>query len=138
MNEYNLEFHHLGLATSDPAKACLFLTGIGYKIGKSIFDPLQGVDLIMCQHKISPEVEVISSNLLVSPILKLKSKHPNGLIYHSCFTTSNLDKSIYNIRKSNLSIICISEPKPAILFDGLSVSFYQLVGFGLIEIIETL
>ena len=42
-NKWGLVFHHLGLAAKDPEAATHFLTGLGYRIGPMIFDPLQNV-----------------------------------------------------------------------------------------------
>ena len=35
-----------------------------------------------------------------------------------------------------LAVVCVAPANPAILFEGASVSFYQVAGMGLIEIRE--
>jgi len=43
---------------------------------------------------------------------------------------------LQKLKKDSIKSICVSNPKPAILFKGANVSFYYIIGFGLIEIIE--
>lgn len=47
---FGLVFHHFGLAVNSPAPAFAFLKELGYENGPSMFDPLQGVNLAMCQN----------------------------------------------------------------------------------------
>ena len=58
-NRWGLAFHHLGLAVKEPKTAETFLTGLGYSIGETVFDPLQNVNLSMCSHLTMPDVEII-------------------------------------------------------------------------------
>jgi hypothetical protein len=46
------------------------------------------------------------------------------------------DVSIAALRSKGLRVIPISEKKPAVLFGGRMVSFYNVAGIGLIEIVE--
>ena len=72
-NKWGLAFHHLGLAVKDPEAAAHFLTGLGYRIGPTIFDPLQNVHLAMCAHDQMPDVEIISPADGPGPLDKLLS-----------------------------------------------------------------
>jgi Glyoxalase/Bleomycin resistance protein/Dioxygenase superfamily len=134
-NRWGLAFHHLGLATMDPKAASQFLTGLGYQIGPTIFDPLQNVHLAMCAHGEMPDVEIISPAEGSGPLDKLLATHGNGLIYHMCYTAADLDKSLDAI-ESEVGIRLVSPPKRAVLFGGKQVSFYLIEDVGLIEIIE--
>lgn len=135
MNRYGLRFHHLGLAVREPEKARSFLEGLGYCIGETVFDPLQNVNLMMCIAHDMPDVEIISSADGKSPIDNIIGRQ-DALIYHTCYTTDNLQKSIAAVETAGHRIFCVSAPKEAILFDGREVSFYQVAGFGTIEIID--
>lgn len=138
MNFIGLKYHHFGLATKNEKKATDFLRGLGYSISGIIYDPLQMVNLIMCEHKSFPDVEVIfpkSKNETNSPLSNI-FKLQNELIYHICYTTTNLDMSLQKIKEIGLRVIPISLKKEAILFNNNPVSFYKIAGFGIIEILE--
>ncbi len=93
-NKWGLAFHHLGLAVKDPEAAAHFLTGLGYRIGPIIFDPLQNVHLAMCAHDHMPDVEIISPADGEGPLDKLLASHKDGLVYHMCYTSPDLDRSL--------------------------------------------
>lgn len=138
MNSFGLKYHHLGLATKNEKKAADFLSGLEYSIGKKIFDPLQNVNLIMCKHEVFPNIELIfpkSVDDLNGPLSNI-FKFQNELIYHTCYSTSNQDMSLRKIKESGLRAIPISSKKKAILFNNSLVSFYKIIGFGIIEILE--
>ena len=92
-NRWGLTFHHLGLAAKDPQAAAHFLLGFGYQIGALIVDPLQNVRLRMCTHDEMPNVEIISPAGSEGPLDKLIAAHEEGLVYHICYTTANLEHS---------------------------------------------
>ncbi|MBI4373556.1 MAG: VOC family protein [Deltaproteobacteria bacterium] len=134
-NRYQLTFHHLGLAVNDRPKALHFLKGLGYAIGDEIFDPLQNVNLTMCRSQTMPDVEVVSQSDGPSPLDNIL-KQNKDLIYHCCYSTPDLKATLVNIEQDQNKFICISPPKPAVLFSGKLVSFYLIKGFGIIEILE--
>lgn len=136
-NPWGLTFHHLGLAVKDVDAAIAFLTGLGYRPGASVFDPLQNVNLRMYVHEAMPDVEIISPADGAGPLDQLLSTHGDGLVYHMCYTSADLDASLEAIETgSNLRLYEVSPPKPAVLFGGKTASFYVVGGVGLIEIID--
>lgn len=135
MNKYGLSFHHFGLAVRNPEKAIRWLAGLGYEIGPTVKDDLQQVNLVLCTSAALPCVEVVSRTEAEGPLASvLKSR--TSLIYHVCYETQSLTGSLEAIARDNVGLIVASEAKPAILFTGRRVSFYQIDGFGLIEILE--
>src|SRR5579871_1484149 len=132
----HLVFHHLGLAVKRPDEARSYLMHLGYRIGEAVFDPNQNVNLALCEHATEPAVEIIWPGDTKGPILGLTEKHPAGIIYHACYTTDDLAAALAGFEKAGLRVICVSTPKPAPLFGGRKVSFYNVFGMGLIEIIE--
>ncbi len=60
----------------------------------------------------------------------------NESIYHLCYETENLDASLEAMKAAEFRMLCISAPKPAILFNNRRVSFYMVKGFGIIELLE--
>jgi len=133
--DYGLQFHHFGLAVSRPDLAVSFLRGLGYRIGETTHDPIQNVYLVLCESERAPAVEVIYSTGTPGPVDRLLSDH-SELIYHLCFATFDLSDSLDRIRRGGHRIVCVSTPKPAVLFGGACVSFYQVKGWGLIEVLE--
>jgi catechol 2,3-dioxygenase-like lactoylglutathione lyase family enzyme len=136
-NTWGLAFHHLGLAASDPEAAAHFLSGLGYRIGETIYDPLQNVRLAMCAHDHMPDVEIISPADGPGPLDKLLSSHKDGLVYHMCYASADLDSSLDALEADErFSVRSIAPPTEAILFGGKRVSFYLIEGVGVIEIID--
>jgi len=135
MNNYGLNFHHLGLAVKQHEKTVKFLNNFGYNVGDIIYDEKQNVNLIWCENLSQPNIEIIFPSHSKGP-LDNYFRFKNELIYHICYTTHNLINSIELIKKSGNRIITVAPPKQAILFNNNKVSFYNIVGFGLIEILE--
>jgi hypothetical protein len=132
---FGLKFHHLGLAVKYPQKATAFLRDLGYEIGDEVYDELQNVNLMMCCSATMPDIEVIYPSTTAGPLDALLRDH-SEIIYHLCYCTVDLRNTLKLIRE-NHRVITISSPKPAILFQGLEVSFYKVQGFGVIEVIES-
>jgi catechol 2,3-dioxygenase-like lactoylglutathione lyase family enzyme len=137
MKAFNLTFHHLGLAVRRPQQAVSFLQGLGYRCPEPVFDGAQNVHLIMCTHEAMPAVEIISPGSGATPIDGYLARQPNGLIYHACYACPDLAESLARFEAAGIAAICVSEPTPAILFGGRKVSFYNILGVGLIELIDT-
>jgi hypothetical protein len=135
MNQFGLEFHHFGLAVRDPALAFKYLGALGYRAGASCFDPLQKVNLAMRHHDVMPDVEVVWPGDGPSPIDQML-KRSDSLVYHLCYTSEDVDASLASIESSGLDVLPITEPLQAPLFENLPVSFYNVGGIGLIEIIH--
>ncbi|HEU0216388.1 MAG TPA: VOC family protein [Stellaceae bacterium] len=135
MNRFGLDFHHLGLAVAQPDRAFDLLTGMGYRIGPSVFDPVQMVRLALCQHPQMPDVEIVTPSHAASPIDRLLRR--NGtLIYHVCYRTTSISATLAALDHDGFNVIAVSDPKPAILFGGRDVAFYSVDGFGLIELLQ--
>ena len=135
MNGYGLVFHHLGLAVKDPETATTFLRDLGYRIGDAVYDPQQNVNLSLCTADDFPDVEIIWPGDGKGPLDGMLSKR-DGLIYHQCYATDDLDTAIAAMEAAGHRVFTLAPPRPAILFDGLKVSFYEVVDFGTIEIID--
>jgi hypothetical protein len=136
MSAFGLVFHHLGLAVRSPKSASILLNGLGYNLGPSVYDPCQNVFLQMAESPRNPAVEIISPGEGPGPIDKLVARHADGIIYHACYVTENLSATLAAIKTAGLRAVCVSEPIPAVLFGGCLVSFYNVQGIGLIEVIE--
>jgi hypothetical protein len=134
MNRYGLEFHHFGLAVKSPETAFRYLADLGYSAGSTCYDPLQKVNLAMRHHEHMPDVEVIWPGVEASPIDRLLARNET-LIYHLCYTSQDIDRSLAALEEAGLEILPLGLAQPALLFDGIEVSFYNITGVGIIEII---
>ena len=136
-NRWGLTFHHVGLAVENTEPATRFLAGLRYEIGPMVYDPQQNVNLRMCAHQLMPDVEIISRATGKSPLDKLLSARREGLIYHLCYTSRNLEITLQTLEaEKELRVLTISKPKEAVLFNGRRVSFHLITGIGLIEILD--
>lgn len=67
---------------------------------------------------------------------KLAQRFAAGIIYHLCYETNDLTAALAELAAAGLRPLCISPPTPAPLFGGRPVSFYNVGGLGLVEILE--
>lgn len=132
----HLTFHHFGLAVRRPDEARKFVAMLGYDLGESVFDPAQNVHLQLGTHATQPAVEIIWPGAAGGPIDKLAQRHTSGIIYHLCYETHDLVAAIAGLEVAGLLPICVSPAAPAPLFGGRPVSFYNVIGIGLVEILE--
>jgi catechol 2,3-dioxygenase-like lactoylglutathione lyase family enzyme len=136
MQNPHLKFHHFGLAVRRPEEARVFVATLGYRLGESVMDPAQNVHLQLCTHDTHPAVEIIWPANAGGPVDKLAQRHASGIIYHVCYETDNLEAALAKFSEAQLRVVCISPPTPVPLFGGRPVSFYNVVGIGLIEILQ--
>ncbi len=134
MNSH-LTFHHFGLAVRRPAEARKFVARLDYVMGESVFDPAQNVHLQLCTHTAHPAVEIIWPGDTAGPVDKFVQRHASGIIYHLCYETDNLTAALAGLEAAGLRPMCVSPATPALLFEGRMVSFYNVVGIGLVEIL---
>ena len=125
----SLSFHHFGLACDNIPQTIDFLrrNGMLAQHGPIVYDPLQNADLCWCETVTGPAVELISGQVVAG--LVKKGIH----LYHSCWETSELDRSIADLQQQGA--VLLTEVKPAILFAGRRVAFLA-TGIGLIELLE--
>jgi len=133
----HLKFHHFGLAVRRPEEARKFVSALGYQLGESVFDPAQNVHLQLGTHAAQPAVEIIWPGGTAGPVDRLLQRHASGIIYHLCYETDNLAAALDGLAAAGLRPTCISPATPAPLFGGRPVSFYNVIGMGLVEILES-
>ncbi len=136
MHEFGLGFHHLGLASRRPELTLKLLQGMGYSVTGQVYDPLQNVYLRLCMHPSMPTLELVAPADGAGPLDKILSTAGESL-YHLCYETADPDGSVEDLKAAGHRVICMSPPKPAVLFNGRRVSFYLVKGLGLIELLET-
>ncbi len=130
-----LHFHHLGLAVRQPQPAETFVRSLGYRLGSAVFDPQQNVHCALWMHDTAPAIEILWPGETKGPLDGMVQRHPAGIVYHVCYETTDLPAVLAGFEAAGVKVICISPPKIAPLFEGRTVSFYNVTGMGLIEII---
>jgi hypothetical protein len=132
---FGLAFHHLGLAVKTEAAAISFLDGNGYACGERIYDPEQNVNLRMCTSSAGPWVELITPGEGDGPLTPILKRY-DQLFYHSCYEVADRTASLAALREAGLRVLPVADAKPSLLFGGRQVSFYNIAGFGLVELLE--
>ena len=130
----NINFHHYGLALKEFNNAITFHTNLGYHCTEIIYDSLQNVELVLCTLNNFPTVELVKPRNSNSPINNYLKKN-NEMIYHVCYEINDSEEDLKRIFGKNRAI-CVSTPKPAILFHNRLVSFYYINDVGLIELLQ--
>tara|TARA_B100000242_G_scaffold211984_1_gene154259 strand:- start:620 stop:1039 length:420 start_codon:yes stop_codon:yes gene_type:complete len=134
MKNFGLKFHHLGLATDNPKLTLKILKNIGYKPIKTRSNKNYNVKNIICSSKSHPTVEIVAKMGGKSPIDNIVKKNKN-LVYHICYSSKNLKKTLNMMKKKKLSIVKISNSYLS-PFEGVDASFFFLRGIGIIEIMN--
>ena len=107
------EFNHIGIATKSIQETTRRLDMLGI-ISETICDPLQRVNIAFINN-----LELIEPASKPSPVDKLLA---NGVsIYHICYEVKNIGHAIYEM--CLLGYELISQPKPAVAFDGRLIAF---------------
>ena len=129
-----MEFAHFGIAVNDFDQSVSFYRQMGYTCTEPLLDPIQNVELVLCQSDILPDIELVKPVTDTSPIQTFL-KSGSESFYHLCFKVKDVKKKIGEIKKTH-RIICVKDAKPAILFGNRKVSFYYISGVGLCEFLE--
>lgn len=135
MIDYGLLFHHMGLAVRNKDAAICFLEKLGYEIGENVYDANQEVNLIFCRGGSQPDVEVIYPTQKSGPLDSILSER-DALIYHTCYSSKNIEMSVDAIKASGLRVVPLSPPKPAPLFSDRLVAFFYIKEVGIIEVLQ--
>jgi len=120
----------------EPEPAFRYLAALGYAVGEQAYDPLQRVNLALRHHAVMPDVEVIWPRQgEASPLDKLLERS-GAQVYHWCYAVEDVAAVLRGLEQLELCVLPVTPPTPAVLFGGREVSFYQIDGFGLIELIH--
>ena len=126
------KFHHYGLAIESFEVTSHFLKALDYELGQSVYDDNQKIFCSLNTHKTLPPIELLWAGTDKSPIDNIL-KNKGSSIYHLCYEVEDLDKLLEEFKARNIRFLCLSQPKPAILFNNRKVCFYHIHGFGIVE-----
>jgi len=127
------DFHHLGVATNNLARAQASFSALGYSVeGPEFVDPLQGVRLVFMTGP-GPRIELLEPAGEASPLAPwLKVGAPVG--YHLAYEVTDLAAALGEFTTAGLRLV--RQPMPAIAFQGRLVAFLSTRSHFLIELIE--
>ncbi|HEV3156197.1 MAG TPA: VOC family protein [Candidatus Baltobacteraceae bacterium] len=126
---FGYRFHHVGIACDDIDATAEYVRQ-AYEIISdtgTIFDPQQNASLRLFNEGEAGAIELVSG----APVAKLLKR--GTTYYHICYTVPDLEVAIE--RAQSVGAVCVSPPKPAILFGGRRVAFIY-TPFGLVEFLE--
>ena len=126
------KFHHYGLAIESFDVTSKYLKSLNYELGQSVYDENQKIFCSLNTHTTLPPIELLWAGTEKSPIDNIL-KNKGSSIYHICYEVEDLDKLLQELKSNNIKFLCISQPKPAILFNYRRVCFYHIHGFGIVE-----
>ena len=124
-----MKIHHIGIACSDIEEALADFSRYHPIVKRSevVYDELQKAELCMVYTDTGLDVEFIAGEQVARLVKKGIS------YYHLCYEVDDLDAVLSESVGKGAMII--SEPKPAVLFDGRRVAFVYLP-YGLVEFVE--
>ena len=134
MNNFGLKFHHLGMATDDLKLSMSLLKKAGYKVDKIRSNKNYNVKNAICSSKNQPSIEIVSKVKGKSPIDSILKKNANS-IYHICYMTKNLKKTLQQFKKAKIQVIKITDSYLS-PFEGVDASFFFIKGMGIVEIMD--
>lgn len=128
-SEIKMEFHHIGIACKDIEKTKKYMIKLFdvKEISDTVYDELQEAHLCMLKLKDGTHIELISGR----PTERLVKK--GQFLYHTCYSTKNINKKIHEFEEAGATII--KGATPAILFNNRKVAFIY-TELGILELIE--
>lgn len=128
-----MKLHHIAIATKDIAESCEIYVKLGYSVGQ-IVDDIQR-DVRICFITLDDiRFELVQPLSRTSPVSKILEKSGHDSMYHICYQTNKINKSINEFVKLGFMAISNIDPAPAI--DGKRVVFMFHKILGLIELVE--
>ena len=131
----DLKIHHVGVAVADIESATAVYRENGYLCSEKIFDPIQNVNICFAEKPDELRAELIEpagENSPVSEILKKSGGEPE--VYHVCYTVSDIDQAVSDLRKERW--LPVRMPVPAVACGNARVAFLYSKEAGLIELLE--
>jgi methylmalonyl-CoA/ethylmalonyl-CoA epimerase len=133
----NFKLLHVGVAVPslDPTTDSLSSL-FGYKVVSGPFDdPIQKVrvNFLAKADTDVAEIELIAPISEDSPIRSMLAKG-NGGAYHLCFETSDIERAL--VHAKNNGCIVVSQPVPAVAFEGRRIAWIYTPARQLFEFVE--
>lgn len=129
---------HVGVAVPSLEPTTEVLSSLfGYRVVSGPFDdPIQkvSVNFLAKSDKDVAEIELIAPIAEDSPIRSMLAKDGGGA-YHLCFETSDIDGALTHAKKNGC--IVVSNPVPAVAFQGRRIAWIYTRSRQLFELVES-
>ena len=124
-----MRLHHLGIASADPERTAAFVRQAWDIVSETgpVHDPLQNADLCMLTTSQGAAIEIVSGPAVAAFVKRATA------LYHSCFEVDDITSAVERLKAAGA--LALSDPKPAVLFDGRPVCFLQ-TPIGLLELLQ--
>jgi len=130
-----MEFHHVGIAVRSIEETAKWYVDMGYRLGKTIEDPIQNVYIAFLKREDSPLFELVQPVDKTSPVSTILKKVGISA-YHFCYETTDLQKAIEDFESQDFKVLV--EPVEAVAFKHRKISFLYHLDIGLIELVEAM
>ncbi len=128
---------HVGVAVPELGPTTDLMTALfGYRVISGPFDdPIQrvSVNFLTTQPTDLAEIELIAPLTEDSPIRATLAKG-GGSAYHLCFETTDLDQALAHAVR--LKCLIVSQPAPAVAFNGRRIAWIYTKSRQLFELVE--
>lgn len=131
----SFRFHHLGLAVRDLREAAqLYADLFGYEVISGPFnDPIQRVSVSFASRGHGDmTIEFVAPNGSDSPVVRILNQ--GGSAYHVCYEVPDLSTAMAHLKKFRCAVL--SEPVPAVAFEGRMIAWLSTPTRQLIELAE--
>lgn len=130
----SMKFHHIGIAVKSIDTTSSFYVNAGYQISKTIFDPIQNVNICWLFKVGMPIIELLAPVNESSPVCQTLEK--NGVTpYHTCYIVDDIEDAVTKLRK--MKYVIVSKPVEAPAINNCKVCFLYNRDIGLIELVES-
>ncbi|MGD2085191.1 MAG: amino acid adenylation domain-containing protein [Candidatus Aminicenantes bacterium] len=126
---------HIAVAVSDIHRSISHYRSLGFNCGEVVHDPLQQVNVVVCEKPGFDPIELVAGLETGSPISRILDKN-GDTPYHLCYRVPNIRAFLQSLEDNNMSYEIASDPKPAQLFDLKDIAFVSVPEVGLIELVE--
>jgi methylmalonyl-CoA/ethylmalonyl-CoA epimerase len=128
--------HHLGVAVPDLQRGIdVYRDLFGYMLLSGPFDdPIQKVSVCFLGLGEPGEVavELVTPNVEASPVNRVLTK--DNTAYHICYEVEDVERALHEVRKKGCVIV--SEPVPAVAFQGRRIAWFYTPTRQLVEVLE--
>jgi FkbH-like protein/FkbM family methyltransferase len=127
--------HHIGIAVPALDAGRTALRSLGFACGESVHDSRQNVIVSMCKTPAGACIELVAGVDDRSPCNRILETAGGGP-YHLGMRVAGIGAFLSYLESQGCRYTTISEPTPAPLFSGSSVAFVDIIGLGLVELVE--
>lgn len=127
------KFHHIGFATDNLDDTKSFFTKLGYTVVEEVIVPSQKVKICFLKKIGHPQIELITSEGINSPIDNILRKCGAGP-YHFCYSVNDMDVAIADLKREKF--IILSKPVKSNAINDHNIIFAYKKSYGFVEIVE--